>query len=329
MQVLAAPDKFRGSLSARAAARAIAQGAAAAGWLSAELPLADGGEGTLDVLGGANRVTRVTGPLGEPVEAGWRLDGTTAVVEMARASGLSLVGGTEGNAPLDASTRGTGELIAAAARAGASEIVVGVGGSATTDGGLGALEALRDHTPFRAHGLEVRVACDVTTRFVDAAAIFAPQKGASPDEVSTLRDRLLQLAVDYEERFGVDVSALDGAGAAGGLAGGLAAAGAVLEPGFALVARLLPLDDALAAADLVITGEGSLDETSFAGKVVGELARRCSAVDLALFAVVGTAAPEVAGRLDVVSLVDRFGLERALGDTAVCVALAVEERLRG
>jgi glycerate kinase len=130
VRLLAAPDKFRGTLSAVEAARAMAAGAAAAGWDAAELPLADGGEGTLDALGGANRTTVVSGPLGEAVEAGWRLDDGVAVVEMARASGLDLAGGRESNDPLDATTRGTGQLIAAALDGGASRVLVGVGGSA-------------------------------------------------------------------------------------------------------------------------------------------------------------------------------------------------------
>lgn len=141
MRAVAAPDKFRDSVTAAQAARAIAAGAAAVGWTCREVPLADGGEGTLDALGGPNRVTRVTGPLGDPVKAGWRIDGETAVIEMARASSLAVAGGRAANKPLLASTHGTGELIAAAISAGARHIV-GVGGSATTDGGFGAPEAL-------------------------------------------------------------------------------------------------------------------------------------------------------------------------------------------
>ena len=156
-RVLAAPDKFRGTLTAPAAAAAIAAGvrlasaemsgkAAVAGSDAVpvgpchEVPLADGGEGTLDALGGANRTTTVTGPLGQPASAPWRIDGRRAVIEMALASGLELAGGAQGNDPMAATTRGTGELILAAIRAGARDILVGVGGSATTDGGAGALE---------------------------------------------------------------------------------------------------------------------------------------------------------------------------------------------
>src|SRR6202011_2178639 len=154
----------------------------------------------------------------------WLLAGRTAVIEMARASGLLLAGGPDGNDPMNATTRGTGELIAAAPAAGARRIIVGLGGSATTDGGHGALDVLRD----RLRGVELVVACDVTTRFADAAAEFCPQKGASPAQVALLQRRLERLADDYRTTTGVDVSELAGAGAAGGLAGGLATLGATL-----------------------------------------------------------------------------------------------------
>src|SRR4051794_13203333 len=147
MRVVAAPDKFRGTAHANDVAAAIARAAAAQGWECTEVPLADGGEGTLEVLGGANRTALVTGPLGDPVEAGWQLRGRRAVIEMATASGLELAGGAEGNDPMAASTYGTGELITAAVDAGARRILVGVGGSATTDGGLGARRALRPPAP--------------------------------------------------------------------------------------------------------------------------------------------------------------------------------------
>jgi glycerate 2-kinase len=263
-----APDKFRGTLSASEAAAAMARGARTAGFdVVREVPLADGGEGTLDALlaaGGSRRVTRVTGPLGDRVDAEWGLlsDGT-AVVEAARASGLELVAGR--NDPLRATTRGTGECIAAAARAGARRIVVGVGGSATTDGGLGAVETLG----WSLAGLDVVVACDVMTHFLDAARVYAPQKGATEAQVELLTRRLERLAQQFESRTGVDVRELEGGGAAGGLAGGLAAIGARLEPGFDVVAGAAGFDAALDGADLVLTGEGKVDATSFAGKVVG------------------------------------------------------------
>lgn len=172
----------------------------------------------------------MTGPLGGWVQAGWRLDGQTAVVEMARASGLALAGGKDGNDPVGASSRGAGELIAAAIAAGARRVIVGVGGSATTDGGLGAVEGLR-RMPFAVSGVVVQVACDVQTAFVDAATVFGPQKGASPEQVAALTRRLLTLAETYRCNFSVDVAMLPGSGAAGGLAGGLAALGARLTPG--------------------------------------------------------------------------------------------------
>jgi len=266
---LAAPDKFRGTLTGGEAATAMAAGLRAAGFDEVRtLPLADGGDGTLDALlttrGGSRRTIDVTGPLGQRVTAEYGVlpDGT-AVVEMARASGLALVSGRRD--PLRASTRGTGELIAAAIRGGAARVIVGVGGSATTDGGLAALEALG----WSLGGAEVTVACDVTTSFVDAARIYGPQKGASAAQVELLSRRLARLADEYESRTGVDVRQLEGGGAAGGLAGGLAVLGAHLEPGFEVVAHAAGLDAAIAGADLVVTGEGRVDATSFSGKVVG------------------------------------------------------------
>jgi glycerate 2-kinase len=263
------PDKFRGSLTAAAAAAAMAEGLRRAGVEDVvALPLADGGEGTLDALldavGGSRRTTTVTGPLGDPVAAEWAmLRGGVAVVEMARASGLALVEGR--NDPLRASSRGTGELIAAAARSGAKRIVVGVGGSASTDGGLGAVDALGWSLP----AIDVTVACDVTTPFLDAARVYGPQKGASAAQIALLGRRLQRLSEQYELRTGVDVRAIEGGGAAGGLAGALAVLGATLEPGFDVVAGAAGLGDALEGASIVVTGEGRLDRTSLEGKVVG------------------------------------------------------------
>jgi glycerate kinase len=323
-RVLAAPDKFRGSATAAEVAAAIARGAQTIGWPCRTLPLADGGEGTLDALGGPNRTTRVSGPLGAPVDAAWRLDGELAVVEMARASGLALVGGAAGNDPLAASTRGTGELIAAALKAGATRVVVGVGGSATTDGGLGAVEALGGR-PFA--GVRVEVACDVQTSFVDAAPVFAPQKGATERDVAELTERLRRLAERYRRELGADVETLPGGGAAGGLAGGLAALGATLAPGFALVADAVGLDRALAECDLVVTGEGLLDATSFAGKVVGGVLERAQRAGVDAAAVVGEARVAPPAELATVALVDRFGEGRSWAATLDCIAEATAELL--
>jgi glycerate kinase len=322
--LVAAPDKFRGTVTAREVAGAIAKAARAAGWTCDLAPVADGGEGTLDVLSGQVRHARVHDPLGNEIEAEWRLDGTTASVEMAKASGLALVGGPAHNDPIRASTGGTGELIAAAAIAGARRILVGVGGSATTDGGLGALRALEPHS--RLHGVSLVVACDVETRFLDAAAVFSPQKGATEAQVALLSRRLERLAQVYEEDYRTDVRPLVGGGAAGGLAGGLAAIGAQLVPGFEVVADAVELDDRVAGADLVVTGEGYVDEQSFNGKAVGGVVALAKEVGVPVFVVAGDGAGQQAAPY--VSLVQKFGRERAFADTLRCIEETVRERLR-
>ena len=311
MRLLAAPDKFRGTLTASEAAAAIAAGAVRADWTAVELPLADGGEGTLDVLGGGNRRTTVSGPLGGSVDAEWRLeDDGTALIEAARACGLSLAGGPERNDPMRATSRGVGELVAAAIAAGAERVVVAVGGVASTDGGAGAVEVLPPSLP-----VPVDVACDVQARFLDAADVFAPQKGATPEQVQLLRERLTKL----------DVPDLRGAGAAGGLAGGLAAAGARLVPGFDLVASRLGFAERLAEADLVVTGEGRLDATSFTGKVVGRVLDRAKAAGVETLVVAGDVASS--SSIGAVSLVERYGPARALAEPAHCLAEIVETAL--
>jgi glycerate kinase len=320
MRLLAAPDKLRGTASARDVAAALGRAAAAAGWDCDEMPLADGGEGTLEVLGGPNRSTSVTGPLGDPVQAEWRLDRGTAVIEMARASGLELVGGPDGNDPVAASTVGTGELIGVAVDSGARRVLVGLGGSATTDGGLGALRAL--YPLHRLGGLELVALCDVRTSFVDAAEVFAPQKGASAAQVELLRRRLDRLADVYLSDYGIDVRDLTGAGAAGGLAGGLAVAGAALAPGFDAVADELDLHDAVEGADLVITAEGFLDQQSFEGKVVGGVVGLAAPLGVPCVAIVGEVVEDLEppGKdFEIVSLVERFGRERAHADTLACI----------
>ena len=327
MRVVAAPDKFRGTASAAAVAAAMARSVVDAGGSAVEVPMADGGEGTLEALGGPNRTTRVSGPLGRPVEAYWRLDGPTAVIEMALTSGLLLAGGSDGNRALDATTAGTGELIRLAVEQGARRVLVGMGGSATTDGGLGALQAMG--SPARYWGVHLLVACDVRTSFVEAAEVFGPQKGASPAEVELLRRRLERLAQVYEEEYGVAVGDLPRAGAAGGLAGGLAAIGATLVDGVDLVADELVLDELVDGVDLVVSGEGHLDASSFDGKVVGGVAAHATALSVPLFVVAGRVDPEVAGRVDAVSLVESFGEGRAMYDTLACVAEAVSARLAG
>lgn len=337
-QLLAAFDKFRGSATAEELGKAAARAAAGLGWSPTVVPMADGGEGLLECFGGERRRCLVTGPLGEPVEATWGLiehppegPAPLAVVEMAAASGLSLAGGARRNDPEAATTRGTGELVLAAVHAGARRVVVGCGGSATTDGGLGAVEVLAGSPELA--GVELVVACDVTTGFLDAARVFAPQKGAGREAVERLTERLAAVAERYRERFGIDVTAVPGAGAAGGLAGGLAALGGRVAPGFDLVARLSGLDAALAAADVVVTGEGRLDDTSLAGKVVGGVAARASG-RVPVLVVAGVVAPELdlrAGVLagaTVVSLSDRYGLAASLARAPGLVEEVVGEHLR-
>ena len=328
-KAVACPDKFRGSLGAAAAAAAMARGLRTAGFADVvEVPLADGGEGTLDALlaarGGSRRTARVTGPLGGSVVAEWaRLSDGTAVVEMARASGLALVEGRRD--PLRANTRGTGELIAAAARGGAARVIVCVGGSASTDGGLAAVEALG----WSLAGLDVVVACDVGTRFTEAGEVYGPQKGASAAQVALLTRRLEQLAGVYRQRTGVDVTELEGGGAAGGLAGGLAAIGARLEPGFEVVAQAAGLDAAFDGAELVVTGEGKLDVTSFEGKVVGGVLEWAADAGVAhRAAIVGQATDaareeaSVLGDVQVLALTDRVW---QAGEAFARAAVLVEE----
>jgi glycerate kinase len=329
-RVLAAPDKFRGTATAQAVAAAVAEAARASGWQCDEVPVADGGEGTLEVLGGRVRRARVRGPLGEPVDAEWRMREDGAVVEMARASGLTLAGGADGNDPVQATTYGTGELIATALDEGARRVVVAVGGSATTDGGLGCVTALG---PRRLRGIDVTVACDVEITFLEAAEAFAPQKGATPAQVALLRRRLERLAQVYERDYGIDVRAMPGSGAAGGLAGGLAALGATLVPGFDVVADALSLAERLDDVDLVVTGEGFLDAQSFAGKAVGGVVELAREADVPVLVVVGDIyadelPPAALEGLEVISLVERFGSDKAREDTTACVQEVVSETLR-
>jgi glycerate kinase len=236
------------------------------------------------------------------------------------------VGGPGANDPVAATTRGTGELIAAAIAAGAREVVVGVGGSATTDGGLGAVEGLGG-VPFADEGVVVRVAYDVRAHFVDAARIFAPQKGANASQVSTLTKRLEVIGENYLERYGVDVFGLPGGGAAGGLGGGLAALGAELVPGFDLVASSRNLGAALAEADAVVTGEGRIDRTSFDGKVVGGVIERARQRALPVAAIVGSSALGTETRFVLVSLTEVFGEALAWSRTSALVADATERWL--
>ncbi len=329
--MLAASDKFKGTLTAAQACAAIGHACWELGIDCTEMPMADGGEGTLAILGGPNRRTTVTGPLGDPVEAEWHLSNGVAVIEMARASGLALVGGAEGNDPVAASTQGTGELIDTALDFGARKIIVCLGGSATTDGGYGALRAIS--TPARLKAVEFLVACDVETLFVDAAGVFAPQKGASPAQVRLLRGRLERLAQLYGSEHGIDVTSIPGSGAAGGLAGGLAALGATLLPGFDIVAEETGFDEAVRAHDLVITGEGLLDATSFDGKVVGSVRDYAAEAGVPVRAVVGDIDPDTEpgdiASVNARSLTAEHGRDESINQTMRCIEETVTGLLRG
>jgi glycerate 2-kinase len=305
MRVLVAPDKFGGTLTAAQAAAAIVRG-----WGRVDpaadlhvVPVADGGEGTLDTLvsalGGERRSLVVTGPLGDPVDAEFGLvessDGPLAIVEMASASGLRLVPADRRD-PLRTTTRGTGELILAAARERPARMVVCLGGSATNDGGAGMAQALgvrmldeqgAELEPGGAalgclatidasalteevRGPEVVVATDVDSPLAGpagASAVFGPQKGASPEDVRVLDDALRHFGAVIREQLGVDVAEVPGAGAAGGLGAGLMAfLGGRIRRGFDVVAEALDLASHAEAADVVVTGEGRYDEGTERGK---------------------------------------------------------------
>jgi glycerate kinase len=283
--VLVAPDSFKGTFSAAQVATAIARGLRAGGREAVELPIADGGEGTMEALlsalGGELRSESVSDPLGRPVEARYALVdcGRTGIVEMAEASGLRLVAEGERDA-WRASTRGTGELIAAAARGGARDVVVAVGGSATTDGGAGALEALDEA------GVEVpiTVVCDVRTAWEDAPRVFGPQKGADARMIKRLERRLDHLAASAPR----DPRGVPMTGCAGGLSGGLwAFRGAKLVPGAGYVLDAVGFDDHMREARFVVTGEGKLDAQTLEGKACAEVATRARQGGVACHAVVG------------------------------------------
>lgn len=295
LPALVAPDSFKGTFTAPEVAAAVARGLRSAGQPADELPVADGGEGTADALlaarGGSVVAAQAHDPLGRSVEASFVVlrDGSTAVVEVAAASGLTRVAPDERDA-VAASSYGTGELIAAACEAGASTVLVGVGGSATTDGGAGALEALRD---LRASPRDLVLICDVRTAWEDAARVFAPQKGADAAAVRRLSERLDALAAELPR----DPRGEPMTGAAGGLAGGLwAALGAKLVAGAPYVLDAVGFDGAMRAARYVVTGEGRLDEQTLAGKCVGEVATRCRQAGVACHAIVGQEALDLFGQ---------------------------------
>jgi glycerate kinase len=342
VRVLIAPQEFKGSLSAAEAARAMAEGLRRA-LPGAELdlaPMADGGPGTVEALVAAAAGRRLTAtvadPLGRPVEAAWGLleEGSTAVIEMAAASGLVLLRPGERDARRT-STYGTGQLIAAALEAGCRRLIIGLGGSATNDGGAGMAQALgarlsdgegRDLPPGGAalarlaridvSGLDGRLrdcvvlgATDVTNPLCGphgASAVYGPQKGASPADVEELDAALAHYAAVIERDLGKRVAEVPGAGAAGGIGAGLIAfLDAELRPGAQLVAEVVGLEKRIAAADLVVTGEGRLDAQTAYGKTVATVARLARAQ--------GRPVVALAGRVDDArEACSALGLEAAL-----------------
>lgn len=345
MRVVVAPDSFKGSLSAVAAAEAIASGVQAA-FPDAEIdliPLADGGEGTVEALlrstAGARAGIEVEDPLGRPVRAEFgQLGQQTAVIEMAAASGLTLLDRTELN-PFAASTFGTGQLVRAALDGGARELIICVGGSATVDGGAGALEALgarlldaQDMPVQRGNAglarlarvdlsnldprlarVNLRVATDVTNPLTGdsgAAAVFGPQKGASRSDIPRLDANLAWWARLLTESTGIDVAPMAGSGAAGGLAAAFMAIGAACESGIDLVLDACSFDSRIARVDLVLTGEGSLDEQTAHGKAISGLLRRTARRVVPVVALAGSVSSGALAALQPLGLCSAF----AIGD---------------
>jgi glycerate 2-kinase len=321
VRVVVAPDKFKGSLTAAQVAARVAAGLAraAAGVEVAQVPVADGGDGTLEaaVSAGYRRVpVRAEGPTGEPVDTAYAEQGGVAVVELADVSGLSrLPGGRP--APLVASSYGTGQVLRAALEAGCRRIVLGIGGSASTDGGAGMVQALGGRLLDARGGevgrggaalaavrsldltdlhpavpqTEVVVASDVDNPLLGprgAAAVYGPQKGASPAEVAQLDAALARWAEAVHRATGVDAAEVPGAGAAGGVGfAALAVLGATLRPGIDLVLELVGFPAALPGAGLVVTGEGSLDAQTLRGKAPAGVAAAARSVGVPVVAVAG------------------------------------------
>ncbi len=370
VRIVLAPNAFKGSLSALEAASAMADGVQRV-YPDAELvsvPIADGGDGTVDALvaatGGEVRFERVRGPLGEPVDATYGLleGGVVAVIEMARAAGLALLP-PDRRDPRVTTTYGVGELLQRAFDAGARRFIIGIGGSATNDGGAGMAQALGYHL-LDARGLElpaggsvlkdlarihvggvhsdwkqaqVDVASDVTNPLTGpkgASAIYGPQKGATPAVAEELDAALARLAEVIRVDLGVDVENLPGAGAAGGLGAGLVAfVGGRLRPGAEMVLEAAHLDQRLVGADLVLTGEGRIDaQTAHFGKAPAAVARHAHAAGIPVIAIGGGLSDESELRLVFdgveVTFTGPFALEEAMANASPWLAAATERALR-
>lgn len=339
MKIVIAPDSFKESLSAMQVAEAIEQGFSEI-FPQAEyikLPMADGGEGTVESMvaatGGERVHVNVTGPLGQPVNGffGWMGDGETAVIEMAAASGLHLVAHEQRN-PLITTSFGTGELILAALNHGARKIILGIGGSATNDGGAGMMQALGAHfhdiegkelhvggaalaqlasvdlsqLDARLAQTDILVACDVDNPLCGAkgaSAVFGPQKGATPERVKQLDAALQHYGEKIELATGKSVLNVAGAGAAGGMGAALfGLLNARLQPGIEIVTEALKLADAVQGADLVITGEGRIDSQTIHGKTPVGVARVAKRYDIPVIAIAGGMTPDY-------SVVHQHGLD--------------------
>lgn len=339
MKIVIAPDSFKESLSAMQVAEAIEQGFSEI-FPQAEyikLPMADGGEGTVESMvaatGGERVHVNVTGPLGLPVNGffGWMGDGETAVIEMAAASGLHLVAPEQRN-PLVTTSLGTGELILAALNHGARKIILGIGGSATNDGGAGMMQALGAHfhdiegkelhvggaalaqlasvdlsqLDARLAQTDILVACDVDNPLCGAkgaSAVFGPQKGATPERVKQLDAALQHYGEKIELATGKSVLNVAGAGAAGGMGAALfGLLNARLQPGIEIVTEALKLADAVQGADLVITGEGRIDSQTIHGKTPVGVARVAKRYDIPVIAIAGGMTPDY-------SVVHQHGLD--------------------
>ncbi len=369
MQIVVAPQEFKGSLTAAEAARAIAEGArrAAPDAIVTQVPMSDGGAGLVEAMiaaaGGESVTTAVHGPLMRPVSAVWALlPGLIAAIEMAAASGLVLLAEAERD-PLVATTYGTGELIRAALDRGCTRMIVGVGGSATVDAGTGAMQALGarlvdaaghdlrpggaalallDHIELsgvdaRLRAVSVRLATDVTNTLcgpTGAAVVFGPQKGASHDDVRVLDAALHRFAEIVARDCGIELLTMAGSGAAGGLSAGLVvAAGATIEPGFALVAEAVGLDDRIAAADIVLTGEGRLDAQTAYGKTAAGVAAMAHSHRKRIGVIAGSIDPAYIAAADAFDVVESamppgMALADAMRDAAALVRDAAERATR-
>jgi len=369
MKVVVAPNAFKGSLSAAEAARAMSEGVSRLGAVChiVEAPVADGGDGLAEILtgvmNGQMRTVTVRNPLGEPVEADYCLTPDVAAIEMATASGLALLSSAQLN-PLLTSTYGTGELLADALAQGVKRIIVGIGGSATNDGGIGMAAALgvkfldSNGEPVGCTGGDLEkinridlsclnpavretlfeVACDVDNPLLGehgAARVYAPQKGADPGQVERLEAGLANLAAVISRDLGIEVRDLPGGGAAGGLGAGLHAfLGAKLRPGVELVLDLVGLDKKLEGADLVLTAEGRLDRQTAFGKAPAGVAKLAKAHGIPCFAFAGGISGDVSSLRDVgITAVfpicrEPMKLEQAMRQGYALLADATEQAVR-